>query len=89
MTAMHAVTVSLFAGLGLMLGLVHFLSLRTNTRLYLEDGADLRAIGLHLVRVVATVAAFSLIALAGASALLAAFVGFLLARTAMQLAGSL
>ena len=53
---MHAVTVCLFAGAGLMLGLVHFLGLRVNTRLFLEDGASLRAVGLHLMRVVATIA---------------------------------
>ena len=81
---MHAVTVCLFAGAGLMLGLVHFLGLRVNTRLFLEDGANLRAIGLHLMRVVATVVAFSLIAQAGALPVLAAFVGFLFARIAVQ-----
>ena len=84
MTAMHAVTVCVFAGAGLMLGLVHFLGLRIGTRLFLEDGANVRAIGLHLLRVFATVAAFSLIAQVGALPLLAAFVGFLFARIPAQ-----
>ena len=81
---MYAATVCVFAGAGLMLGLVHFLGLRISTRLFLEDGANLRAIGLHLLRVFATVAAFSLIAQAGALPLLAAFAGFLFARIAVQ-----
>ena len=81
---MHAAIVCVFAGAGLMLGLVHFLGLGVSTRLFLEDGANLRAIGLHLLRVFATVAAFSLIAQAGALPLLAAFVGFLFARIAVQ-----
>ena len=81
---MHAATVYVFAGAGLMVGLVHFLGLRVNTRLFLEDGANLRAIGAYLLRVVATVVAFSLIAQAGALPLLAAFVGFLFARIAVQ-----
>ena len=81
---MHAVTVCVFAGAGLMLGLVHFLGLRVSTHLFLEDGANLRAIGLHLLRVAATVVAFSLIAQAGALPLLAAFAGFLFARIAVQ-----
>ena len=81
---MHAVTVCVFAGAGLMLGLVHFLGLRIGTRLFLEDGANLRAIGAYLLRVVATVVAFSLIAQAGALPLLASFVGFLFARIAVQ-----
>ena len=84
MTAMHAVTVCVFAGAGLILGLVHFLGLRVSTRLFLEDGANLRAIGAYLLRVVATVVAFSLIAQAGALPLLVAFVGFLFARIAVQ-----
>jgi hypothetical protein len=84
MTATHAATVCLFAGAGLMLGLVHFLGVRLSTRLYLEDGANLRAIGLHLLRVAATVVAFSLIAQAGALPLLAAFTGFLVGRIAVQ-----
>lgn len=67
-----------------MLGFVHFLGLRISTRLFLEGGADLRAIGLHLLRVVVTGVAFSLIAQAGALPLLAAFVGFLFARIAVQ-----
>ena len=104
---MHAVTDCLFAGAGLMLGLVHFLGLRIGTRLFLEQvrllfrggenrdaleafhGVNLRVIGLHLLRVAATGVAFSLIALAGALPLLAALVGFLFARTAVQrVAGS-
>jgi hypothetical protein len=44
----------------------------------------LRAIGLHLLRVAATVVAFSLIAQAGALPLLAAFTGFLVGRIAVQ-----
>ena len=84
MTAIHAATVCVFAGAGLMLGLVHFLGLRIGTRLFLEGGANFRAIGLHLLRVAATVVAFSLIAQAGALHLLAAFVGFLFARIAVQ-----
>ena len=84
MTATHAVTVCLFAGAGLMLGLVHFLGLRISTRLFLEDGANLLALGVHFLHVVATVVAFLLIAQAGALPLLAAFVGFLFARIAVQ-----
>jgi hypothetical protein len=37
MTATHAATVCVFAGAGLMLGLVHFLGVRVSTRLYLEE----------------------------------------------------
>ena len=81
---MHALTDCLFAGAGLILGLVHFLGLRISTHLFLKDGANWQAIGLHLLRVAATVAAFSLIAQAGALPLLATFVGFLFARIAVQ-----
>lgn len=70
----------LFLPVGLVLGLAFFLSLRSNTRLYIEGGRIGTAIAIHLARIIGAGIAFFLISTQGAGALIGAFAGFLLAR---------
>ena len=80
MTHAMILKVVLFASVGLGIGLVHFLALRLNAFLYLADGTLRRAVALHVLRMLATVAVLTLTAWVGALALLATFGGFVLAR---------
>lgn len=68
-----------FVLFGTLLGALHFAMLRYNVGAYL-GGAGLRAVGLHLGRIVLVGAAFALVARAGALPLLATLAGFVLAR---------
>jgi F1F0 ATPase subunit 2 len=65
---------------GLILGLVHFLGLYANTRLYITYGIAVRAMGLHFARIFLTSVGLFTIAHFGAASLLAALAGLLIAR---------
>lgn len=69
-----------FALLGFAAGVVHFLGLRRNVRLYVSAGRLRDAIALQAARLGLTVALFAFAAWHGAAALLLAAGGFLLAR---------
>ncbi len=74
----------IFCAAGVALGLLHFSTLRANTGLYLSGDRIWLAIALHAFRIVATGGAFVLaVEFGGASAVLALFAGFLLARQMM------
>ncbi len=66
--------------LGLALGLVHFLSLRTVTALYLDGGSTLRALALQLIRLALLGGGLVALALLGALPLLTGAAGVLVAR---------
>ncbi|WP_428927918.1 ATP synthase subunit I [Marinibacterium sp. SX1] len=66
--------------LGLGVGLVHFMTLRRVTDLYLDGRATGRAIGLQLLRLLAMAALMVVLALQGAAPLLAGAAGLLIAR---------
>jgi hypothetical protein len=69
------------AGLGLLFGLVHFAALRRTAEL-LGAGHRLAPSALTLGRLAGAIVFYGLVARLGALALLSAFLGFLLARTA-------
>ncbi len=76
-----ALRLLLFAFVGLGLGLVHFAALRRGIRLHLSAGFDASTITFHVARLLLTTALWVGIARAGeAAGLLAALVGFLVAR---------
>lgn len=77
-------TACLFVAVGLVLGAAHFLGLYANARLYVCPGATGKAIGLHALRIALTSLGLVAIAQFGAAPLLAAFVGFLIARPAVR-----
>ncbi|MDD8021945.1 MAG: ATP synthase subunit I [Paracoccaceae bacterium] len=66
--------------LGLVLGAVHFLSLRRVTRMYVAGGAMLPALALQLARFGVLVAGLAVLAKLGAAPLLAGALGILAAR---------
>lgn len=68
---------------GFAAGLVHFLGLRRNVRLYVSSGRLRQALALQAARLALTVALFVAAARQGAVPLLLAAAGFLLARTAV------
>ncbi len=71
----------LFGLIGLVLGVAQLLSLRTVVRRYVAERSGARAIGLHVGRTAAIVVLWVIVGrLGGALGVLAAFVGFLLAR---------
>jgi hypothetical protein len=73
--------IALFGVLGVALGLVQLLSLRAVVRRYVEAHSHLAAIALHAGRLALIVPAWVVLArCGGAPGLLAAFVGFLIAR---------
>jgi hypothetical protein len=73
--------IAFFGVLGLALGLAQLLSLRAVVRRYVEAHSHLAAIALHAARLVLIVPAWVVVARSGgAPGLLAAFVGFLVAR---------
>ncbi len=74
------VRLGVFGAAGLLVGVVHFGALNLNTTLYLARGDRKRALGLHVLRMTLTVAAWIVIARFGAVALVAAFGGLLVAR---------
>jgi F1F0 ATPase subunit 2 len=80
MTLMNLFTLTLFGGIGLVLGLAHFYGLRRDTQKYLARGVGLLAVALHIARIVATTAVLVFIARNGAVPLLTALMGFLAAR---------
>lgn len=72
---------ALFTVLGIALGLIQLLSLRAVVRRYVEAHSLLAAIALHGARLALIVPAWVVVARSGGAAgLLAAFVGFLIAR---------
>jgi hypothetical protein len=73
--------IAFFGALGVALALAQLLSLRAVVRRYVEPHSHLKAIALHAARLALIVPAWVVIARAGgAPGLLAAFVGFLIAR---------
>lgn len=84
MSLAYVTTASLSFTVGLILGLVHFLGLYANTRLYITHGIAGRAMGLHFARIVLTSLGLFTIAHFGAESLLAALAGFLIARPAVR-----
>jgi len=84
MTLPHALALLGFAILGIGAGMLHFISLRWNARLYLQIGetrrAGAKALAINLLRIALTAAVFIVCARAGAAPLLLAFAGWLLAR---------
>jgi F1F0 ATPase subunit 2 len=69
--------------LGALVGAIYFATLGWNVRLYTRGRHATRAVAMHGTRLLAVAGCFAAIArVAGAGALLAAFVGFLAARTA-------
>jgi F1F0 ATPase subunit 2 len=77
-------TACLCLAAGLVLGVAHFLGLYANSRLYVQRGATGKAIALHALRIALTSVGLVAIAQFGAAPLLAAFVGFLIARPAVR-----
>ncbi|MCW3476415.1 N-ATPase subunit AtpR [Limobrevibacterium gyesilva] len=79
-----------FLILGLLAGAAHFLALRENTRLYLEGRRHWLALAVQLARLTASSILFVLASLQGTGPLLAAALGFLLARAVVlsRLAGA-
>ncbi|PZW39336.1 F1F0 ATPase subunit 2 [Humitalea rosea] len=77
---MMALTDPLWALAGLLLGAVHFSTLRHNTGLYLTGGMA-AAVALHLARMVIVVAGLVLVGMRGAWPLIFALGGLLLARS--------
>ena len=80
MTAHGFVATALAAGLGLALGLAYFRLLRLAVSIQLAADGHRRAALLHLARPALAVPCFVLAARLGALPLIAAMVGFLLAR---------
>lgn len=77
----RVLSLGLFGGLGLLIGLAHFATLARAVRRHVGEGSRATAFALHVARMVAVVGTWVLIArLAQAPGLLAAFVGFLIAR---------
>ena len=72
-----------YAGLGALVGAACFTALGWNVRLYTGRGPGWSALLLHLSRLGAVVAAFTLCARQGAAPLLATFAGFLAVRTVL------
>lgn len=70
-----------FLALGFLLGSAHFALLRANTQLYARSGSWRKAALLCVLRLTLTVGALWLMALAGATALLAALLGIIVARS--------
>ncbi len=77
---MSAAVLVACALLGFAAGVVHFLGLRRNVRLYVSAGRLRHAVALQAARLALTVALFAAAALQGAAPLLLAAGGFLLAR---------
>jgi hypothetical protein len=77
---MTLLTLLLFGGLGLGLGLAHFHGLRRDTRRYLARGVRAEIVAGHAARLLATAAVFLLVARSGVVPLLAALLGFIAAR---------
>jgi hypothetical protein len=72
-----------FGAFGALVGVAYFTTLEWNLRLYVRERRGLAAVAAHASRFVVTALCFAAIARgAGAGALLAAFIGFLLTRTA-------
>jgi F1F0 ATPase subunit 2 len=71
-----------FVLLGALLGAGYFAALRLNVRHYLSGRSPGPAVALHLGRLLLAGSGFALIAQAGATPLLGALIGFLLARAA-------
>jgi hypothetical protein len=76
-----------FAGIGALVGGLHFTTLRWNTRLFLTAGNAWRAVAMQLARMAVTASALFACALAGAIPLTAALAGMLLARRVVSRKG--
>ncbi len=75
------IMILIYGALGVLLGAAYFSALGWNVRLYTDEGAGWKALLLHLVRLLAAIAIFTICARQGATPLLSAFAGFLAART--------
>ncbi len=86
----HAIViVPVFVGFGLVLGVAHFGSLASEVRRYVRGGARAHIVALHVARMLALAGVWVLIARFGrAPGLLAAFVGFLVARRVVVARGN-
>jgi len=73
-----------FVVAGLVVGAVHFVLLHRAVRLHAGNGGIARIAPLHLLRGGLSVAAFWIVAQQGAVPLLAALLGFLIARVLVQ-----
>ena len=73
-----------YLGAGIALGAVYFFILHKSVRLHTADASVGRMIGLFLLRVALAVAVFYPFARIGAGPLLAALVGFMIARLGVQ-----
>lgn len=77
---MNPLTLALFGGLGLLLGLAHFRGLLRDTQGYLARGVRTGTVAVHALRLLATTAVLVLVARRGAAPLLATLAGFVAAR---------
>jgi hypothetical protein len=66
---------------GVVFGLIYFATLRRSVAVFAAGGGWARALALTLARLCAAVVFLAMAAKLGAAALIAAFLGFLLART--------
>ena len=74
----HAPALGLCAGAAL--AIVYLAALALNVRLYMAAVPAWRSVGLHVMRLGATLLAFTLLARVGAAALVGALAGFSIAR---------
>ena len=82
------VVLGLFGAFGLVLGVAQFAWLAGDVRRYVRGGARTSAVALHVARMLALAGFWVVIARFGrASGLLAAFVGFLVARSVLVARG--
>jgi F1F0 ATPase subunit 2 len=81
MTGALGLRIGSYAALGSLIGAGYFAALAWNVRLYVCGADVLQGVLIHLLRLAAAVAAFTLCARQGAAPMLASFVGFLAIRT--------
>lgn len=81
MTALDFAIAAVFATAGLLSGQAYFAALRRSVELYAAGSFRLVPAGLTLARIAGALLFFGLAARVGALPLLAAFLGFLLARS--------
>lgn len=84
MSWMNVYDAGLYAAAGMMLGAIYFLLLGRTIRMHASGMNAFRVIPLYGLRVAGAVAGFWMIAQQGALPLLAALMGFVVARVAVQ-----
>jgi F1F0 ATPase subunit 2 len=70
-----------YAALGSLIGAGYFAALAWNVRLYVGGADGVQAVLIHLLRLAAAIAAFTLCARQGAAPMIASLLGFLAIRT--------